>query len=61
MKITDTQEYKEFLSVLESIDNKEFRVVLVDVAYEVILKSFGIGYDSGYLKGFERGKDFKDA
>ena len=61
MKITDTQEFKDFLSALEGVDNKELRVILGDVAYEVILKSFGIGYDSGYLKGFERGKDFKNA
>ena len=61
MKITDTKEYKDFLSVLEGVDNKELRVILEDAGYEVILKSFGIGYDVGYLKGFEKGKDFKNA
>jgi hypothetical protein len=51
MKITDTQEYKDFLSVLEGVDNKELRVVLEDAAYEVIQKvkheAFEIGYKSG--------------
>ena len=61
MKLSDTKEYQDFLSVLKNVENEGLRVVLEDALFEVILKSWEIGYDVGYLKGFERGKDFKNA
>lgn len=61
MKITETKEYQDFLSVLKNVGNEELSTIIEDAAYEVILiaskKVWSVSYDECDL--IEKGKDTK--
>lgn len=61
MKLSDTKEYQNFLSVLKNVENEGLRVVLEDAACELVKKSFSIGWDKGHERGSEIRKDVENA
>ena len=63
MKIENTKEYKELLSVLAKVENEGLRTVIEDAIWEVVSEaekaSWAIGYDAGYTNGYQAGKSGK--
>lgn len=63
MKLSDTKEYQDFLSVLKNVKNEGLRVVLEDAVFEIVQeevhKAWGVGYAAGCEKGYQARKSGK--
>jgi hypothetical protein len=63
MKLSDTKEYQDFLSVLKNVKNEGLRVALEDSVFEIVQeevhKAWGVGYAAGCEKGYQAGKSGK--
>jgi hypothetical protein len=63
MRLSQTKEYKELLTTLAHVGNKDLEGLIEEVLYEVISeaekRAWGIGYASGCEKGYQAGKSGK--
>lgn len=63
MRLSQTKEYKELLTTLAHVGNKDLEGLIEEVLYEVISeaekRAWAIGYDAGYTNGERAGKSGK--
>ena len=63
MRLSQTKEYKELLTTLAHVGNKDLEGLIEEVLYEVISeaekRAWAIGYDAGYTNGYQAGKSSK--
>ncbi len=63
MRLSQTKEYKELLTTLAHVDNKDLQDAIEEVLYEVIAeaekRAWAVGYNAGYTNGERAGKSGK--